>query len=305
MGISVTIFQQIFIMFLLMGIGYFFYKKQLISNQGSKDMGKILLYLVLPIVIIRSFMIPNNPENRELLLISTLVTILSLGISMALSRFFFGKTCGISNFSSSFSNVGFLGIPLVASVIGEKAVFYISMIVVLVTTLQWTYGVFVMTKDKSMIQLKTILFNPMVVSAFIGLVLFFTQFPIPGAVLKTSNYIADLNTPLAMMVSGIYLAQTDLKAMVQNKKTYWVSFVRLMIIPVITILIFWLIPFGTVELKLAILIASACPVGSGVAIFANQYEQDYIMAVEQVCLSTILCMLSLPFTISFANLLIH
>ena len=70
---------------------------------------------------------------------------------------------------------------------------------------------------------------------------------------------------------------------------------RLLIIPLITIAVFQILPFGSMDVKLAILIAAACPVGSNVAIFAQQYHCDYREAVEQVCLSTIVCLITLPF----------
>ena len=51
--------KQILIMFTLIAIGYLFFKKNMITIQGSADMGKVLLYLVIPVVIVNSFWIES------------------------------------------------------------------------------------------------------------------------------------------------------------------------------------------------------------------------------------------------------
>lgn len=75
-----------------------------------------------------------------------------MSISVIVSTFIYGKKDGISCFSSAFSNAGFIGIPLVQAVVGSNAVFYISIMIVLINFLQWTYGVFVITNDSSVMK---------------------------------------------------------------------------------------------------------------------------------------------------------
>ena len=55
--------KQILIMFTLIAIGYLFFKKNMITIQGSADMGKVLLYLVIPVVIVNSFWIERTQEK--------------------------------------------------------------------------------------------------------------------------------------------------------------------------------------------------------------------------------------------------
>ena len=287
------LFNQIIVMFVLMLVGFIFYKIKFISDQGSKDIGKILLYLVIPIVIIRNFMIEFNAQNVDALIHSTLIALVAMVLSVAVSYLFFARRDGVANFSAAFSNAGFIGIPLISATLGESAVLYISMMIVLINVLQWTYGVFIMTGDRSVVRPKKIITNPIVIAVLIGLVVFITQIPVPSIVDDVFELCAGVNTPLAMMVSGVYLAQSDLKAMFAKLSIYKVSLVRLIIIPLVTLAVFMVLPFGSTTIKLAIFIAAACPVGSNVAIFAQQYNQDYHSAVEQVCMTTILCLISL------------
>ena len=79
MGIGTILLKQIVIMFILLGIGFFLYKKQMITNQGSKDIGKILLYIVIPVVIISSFWIERSPEKTIALVQSAAISAVCMG----------------------------------------------------------------------------------------------------------------------------------------------------------------------------------------------------------------------------------
>lgn len=304
MEIAGLLFNQIVIMFILMSIGFVFYKIKFISDQGSKDIGKILLYLVVPVVIVKNFMIERSAENISALISSVVISIIAMGIAILVSYVLFGKRDGVANFSSSFSNAGFIGIPLISATLGEGAVFYISMMIVLINALQWTYGVFVMSGDKSVMKPKNIITNPIVIAVAIGLVLFVSGLKLPVLVTDVFDLVSGLNTPLAMMVSGVYLAQCDLLAMFKKKNIYVVTLVRLILIPALTLLVFALLPVGSATIRMAVLIAAACPVGSNVAIFAQAYQSDYRSAVEQVCMTTILCLLTLPLVVVIDGLIL-
>ncbi len=296
--------KQIIIMFALMAIGFIFFKKKMITVQGSSDMGKILLYLVIPVVIIQSFWITKTPEKTTELFYSILLSFIAMVISVMISYIFFGKEDGISTFSSAFSNAAFIGIPLVTATISEEAAFFIAMMIVLINALQWTIGVYMISKDKNAIHIKKIITNPIVISVVIGLILYFSGIPQPEIMTSLFSNIKGINTTLAMIISGAYLAQSDLLEMLKKKNTYLVCLFRLLIIPLLILIILYILPIGTLDIKLTIVIASACPVGSNVAIFAQQYNKNYTEAVEQVCLSTILCLITLPLLVGFAAMIL-
>ncbi|MBQ6487905.1 MAG: AEC family transporter [Solobacterium sp.] len=306
MAIGLLLLKQICVMFLLMLTGYVFYKKGMITDQGSKELGKILLYLVIPVVVINNFCIERTAEKAAELLQSTLLAGAAMLAAIVISHIVFGKRDGISCFSSAFSNAGFIGIPLVTAVMGSQYVFYISVMIVFVNALQWTYGVYVITSDKNVISPKKIITNPIVLAVAAGLIIFFSGAGnhMPGVVTSVFSSIAGLNTPIAMMISGIFLAQSDLLAMFKKKKTYIVCLLRLVLIPLATLAIFRILPFGISEMKLALMIAAAAPVGSNVAVFAQAYDKNYTDAVEQVCLSTILCLAVLPLVITLASVVL-
>lgn len=301
MNTGMILLQQIIVMFALMGVGFVLFRKKMITEQGSADIGKILLYVVVPVVVINSFCVERTPEKTAALWHSAIIAGIAMALTVGIAYIIFGKKDGISCFSTAFSNAGFIGIPLVQAVLGTEAVFYISVMIVLINALQWTFGVFSLTNDKSVIDIKKIITNPVLIAVVIGLIIYFVGIPMPSMVNSIFGFLQNMNTPLAMIVSGVYLAKSDLVKMLKNKKTYIVTALRLIVIPLITVAVFKFIPFGSDELKIAVLITAACPVGANVAIFAQMYGKDSTKAVEQVCVSTILCFITLPMIISLAE----
>ena len=303
MEIVTILIKQVFIMFVLMAIGFVAYRKQILSNQGTKDIGKLLLNVAIPMIVISNFCVEKSAEKTAELFESALLSFLCMALSVAFAYLAYHKKDRIAEFSAAFSNAGFIGIPLVQAIFGSGAVFYISVMIVLINLLQWTYGVYTMTDDKSVMDFKKIMKNPLILSVGIGIVIYFLNIRLPKIAMDIISSISAINTPLAMIVSGVYLAQSDLLNAMRKKDAWLLSLSRLIVIPLIVMLVFRFLPFGGTAMKLSILLAGACPVGSNVAVFAQQYDKDYRKGVEYVCVSTLLSILALPLVIFVANLL--
>ncbi|MBO5527545.1 MAG: AEC family transporter [Erysipelotrichaceae bacterium] len=305
MEIVTILIKQVFIMFVLMAIGFVAYRKQILSNQGTKDIGKLLLNVAIPMIVISNFCVEKTAEKTAELFESALLSFLCMALSVAFAYLAYHKKDQIAEFSAAFSNAGFIGIPLVQAIFGSGAVFYISVMIVLINVLQWTYGVYTITDDKSVMDFKKIMKNPLILSVGIGIVIYFLNIRLPKIAMDIISSISAINTPLAMIVSGVYLAQSDLLNAMRKKDAWLLSLSRLIVIPLIVMLVFRFLPFGSNAMKLSILLAGACPVGSNVAVFAQQYDKDYRKGVEYVCVSTLLSILALPLVIFVANLLFN
>lgn len=305
MEIVTILIKQVFIMFVLMAIGFVAYRKQILSNQGTKDIGKLLLNVAIPMIVISNFCVEKSAEKTAELFESALLSFLCMALSVAFAYLVYHKKDRIAEFSAAFSNAGFIGIPLVQAIFGSGAVFYISVMIVLINVLQWTYGVYTITDDKSVMDFKKIMKNPLILSVGIGIVIYFLNIRLPKIAMDIISSISSINTPLAMIVSGVYLAQSDLLNAMRKKDAWLLSLSRLIVIPLIVMLVFRFLPFGSTAMKLSILLAGACPVASNVAVFAQQYDKDYRKGVEYVCVSTLLSILALPLVIFVANLLFN
>lgn len=69
--------------------------------------------------------------------------------------------------------------------------------------------------------MEKLLFNPGTISVAIGLPLYLLEVKLPVVLADPISFIAGLNTPMAMIMFGTYLANTDLKTMFREKKFIW------------------------------------------------------------------------------------
>lgn len=301
MDTVLTLVKQTVTMFLLAGVGFVMFKSGKITKEGSKSIGNILIYGSLPCVLISSFFIEKTQEHMIGLAISA-----ALGFSLVLMSILVGKLCfredAIAKFAAAFSNPGFFGIPLILASLGSGCIFYVAGFIACVNLGQWTYGVAVMTGQKGGFSLKRLVTAPFAIAIAIGLAIFLTGIEIPGILKNSITAIKELNTPLAMFTVGIYLAQTDLKNMFFKKSLYSISLVRLLVIPALAILLLWPLPASMLDMKIALFIATACPVGSNIAVYAQLHNQDYAYSVETVIISTILAIVTMPIMVSLAQM---
>lgn len=287
------VLRQIVIMFLYMAIGGLLFQKGLITKEGSKSLANLLLYVVLPCVVVKSFCVARTPERTSGLLVSFLAALGILLLAMAVSHLLFQKN-PIDDFGAAFSNAGFMGFPLVAAVQGSEAIFYAAGFVALLNALQWTYGQSLISGDPGYRSPKAILKNPLVLSLLLGILIFCFEIPMPAIASDLLAALSALNAPLAMVILGVYLAQTDPKTLFNDPHLYVVAAARLVLIPLLTILVLKLLPAQYASIGTTLVIVAAAPIGSNVAVYAQKLGKDYAYAVRGVCLSTLLSAITMP-----------
>ena len=302
MGTTLILLQQVLIMLLLAAVGFIAFRAGKISNEGSKTIGNLLIYISLPAVIIKGFLVERTTERMIGLLVSMAAAAVILGVCVLVSRLCFKKDA-IASFGAAFSNPGFFGIPLITAILDDGAVFYIAPFIAFLNLLQWSYGVSLLTGKKMGLNAKQVLTAPFMIAIAVGLILFFTKLSLPAIVTKTLDFCAGLNTPLAMFAVGVYLAQCSFGNMLKKKKLYAISAVRLLLIPLIALALLTVIPGIGNDIRYGMLISAACPVGSNLAVYAQLHDKDYTYAVEAVAASTIFCIVTIPLLVQLAGVL--
>lgn len=297
------VFQQTLTMAIYMLVGFALFKGGKITKEGSKSLANLLVWLIIPAVIVNSFCVEPSMEKLRALGLSALLAAAALAVSAAIAHFAFRKS-PIDNFAAAFSNCGFMGIPLVRAGFGDEAVFLLVGFVVLLNLLQWTYGAALLKGEKEAVSLKGVLLNPITVGTAAGLLLFVTGLGsrLPGVLSGAIGGLAALNSPVAMLVLGVYMAQTSLKETAMSPRLYALSAVRLILIPAVTLALLTPLPVD-LTMKYVILLGASAPVGANVAVYAQLYGKDYSYACKTVVLSTVLSILTLPVLAAAAGLL--
>ena len=304
MEIALIVFRQTVVMFLYMFAGYVMFRTEKMTIKGSRDIASLLVWLVIPAVIVNSFCVERTWDKAVELFQCTLITVAGLIISIIIARLIY-RNKPVEHFGAAFSNAGFIGIPLVQAAFGDKAVFWIVPLVALMNMLQWSYGVGLLTGEKSAVGIRHLVVNPIFAAIGIGLLIFLTDMSthLPDVVTTALGGVSALNAPLAMIVLGSYLAQSDFRKLFTSPGLYKLCAVRLLIIPAATLAVFRLIPVN-IEILLTIFIALSTPIGANVAVYAQLYDRDYPYACQTVAITTLVSIITLPLVLMLADLVL-
>lgn len=295
---------QVLIISILISVGYFLTRKQIFTEKTGKELSYLLVNFVTPMLIINSFQIDYTPEKMNSMLTAFALGFLSYAVVIAFSFLYCGKKSEskIERLSIIFSNAGFMGIPLVAGIYGEEGVFYASVMVIILNIVFWTYGITAVRGSFSADNIKKIVFSPCLISVVIGIVFFMTNLKMPEPFASVATHLANLNTPLAMIVSGISIAQSDIPAMLKKAKLYKIMAGKLLIAPMLTALAFMLIP-APVLIKKIIVLQVACPTAAIVGIAVLQNGEDNRTATEYFSMTTLVSMATIPVIDLFCRLI--
>lgn len=296
MNYSQIALNQIAVMFVIVFVGYIAKKTKLLNQNASKGMTDVLLNIVTPILIINSYQIEYTKEKIGYLLMAFLLSIISLVVVFIVAHFIKSKDKEVEKISIILSNSGFMGIPLINAMFGSIGVFYLTAYLSVFNVVIWSYGVKTMNSSSNL-NFKKILFSPNIISIFVGLLLFIFQIKFPSIIATPMELISNLNTPLAMLVAGITLANASILNAFKNKRVYLIAFLRLLVAPMITLLLFKVLNFPR-EVSLVILTAAACPSAVICTIFSVEFKKNAKLAVEIFTLTTLASAITLPFIIS-------
>lgn len=294
MEAALTIFYQIIKMFAMMAVGYVLYRKRIVSDDTTRVLSNILLMVTTPATIIASFNQTFSFEKLEGLMISFLLSFIIYTIQIICAELLFKKEKRVEKLAVSFSNAGFLGIPLVTGLLGIEAVFFLSAFIASSYVFTWTYAVIMMSGDKSNATIRKVLTNPCIIAMFIGLIIFFLPVKPFTPIMEAVSTLGSMTTPLAMLILGAYLAKTSFVEMFKNKTVYWVSFYRLIFVPLIIFIVLCFVPNEYEMIKKIMLISASAPVATLIPIFSQMFSRDVRLGAQIVSLSTILCLITMP-----------
>lgn len=304
MNSAITVLYQIVIMFILILFGFFLYKKGAFTRRGCNQLSNFVLGTVCPVLIFTSFQKDLEPRLINGLLMAFLLSAVSHIVLIALGAVFCGKRRGedggVERFAIAYSNCAFLGIPLIEAVYGTDGIFYLTAYIAVFNLLSWTHGIMTMTNRMNFKSAVNALKAPAVLATFAGLIFFFLQIRLPDIIMQPLNYIASLNTPLAMLISGMTIARSNLKSALKKPGIYLTGALKLIAGPLIIMLL--LIPFDIDPVVAnTILISAACPTATSTIMFAAKYGKNSVYASEIFAVSTIASAATMPLIMFIAS----
>lgn len=298
MELAMITTRQVMELFCMILAGCICSKTGAIKVEAKKGFSDLLLYLVVPAMVVHSYMTEFDEKilaNLILTLIwSTIALVIGIVVAMVATAKMKGSDKPIICFAGMFSNAAYMGFPLIQALFGAEGLMYASVFVTVFNILLWTVGYSVVTKTTDLKAiLKTIGTSPVILSVILGLILYLGQIPVPEVIAEPVRLIGNINTPLAMIITGMIIGTSDLKKMVGNPMIWYVTLIRMVLVPAICFVVFRVIGAGSMVAEVVLLL-EACPCAAITSVFAVQYGYHEDLAAGTVVVSTLLSIVTLP-----------
>lgn len=207
MQISILLAEQIVELFLMILMGYVIVKLGLVTDDDSKILSKIVLYIVIPCVMINAFQIDYTPDKIQGMLLALVASVV-LQVLLLIAVWMMGKEWVV------FGCV-FMAVQLI---------------------FMWTHGKYIISSGDR-IDWRKIVLNINMIAIFIGAVLFLLKIHLPEIVDGTLHAVGSTIGPVSMIVTGMLIAGMNLRDIFTNRRVYVVTFLRLLLVPVLALII--------------------------------------------------------------------
>ncbi len=300
--------QQVIILYLIVAVGFIADRFRVFGQDTAKRSNDLLFYIITPVVIVQSFMnMDFDMKTAKSLLVAFACMTGTLVVGILLAIPFFNnkkdKNSTVFKYAVSYGNMGYMALPLCYAILGSEGVFYCSAGVVAFNILSFTHGIWCINRGEgeTKFELKRLILNPGVISVLVGLPLFVFDFEIPEVVQSAVTHIANLNTPLAMLFLGTYIANTDLKTMFKEKNNYLVIFLKTIVLPLVMFCIFKLVGISGALLT-ACMISASVPSANNTVMFSAKYGKDTGVASKIVALCSLISVFTMPVMIALSKM---
>ena len=295
------LFQQMLVLFAMIMTGYLAYRCRLIDRRGGQQITTLVVKIFNPLMILASVIGKHSSDAGDLLL-QDLFTVTLYFVLVTLCGLLYGHIRRFNREDRNkyqlltvFSNLGFMGIPVVRGVLGPEYVIYIVIYLLFYNVIVYTYGVIIamgMSDQKHSFSLKSLI-NPGFITCILAIIVFFLEIEIPAPAVTFLNYMGDAAVPLSMMTIGISLGQSGFRELFADKENYYFILFKMILVPVIGVLLFRLLPLDSNVYSVFTLMVSM-PCGAITGMFAEEYAGRGDECNRLVLLTTVVSVVTIP-----------
>lgn len=300
-----TVFFQMLALLIMIGAGYFVTKKGMLDAHTNNQMSDLIVNIFNPMLVLAS---AANSVGKISLAAMKLAGIIAVGMflafiiaGMVLSPLFEKdrELRKIFQLMFVFSNVGFIGIPVISSIFGAEYVVYVSEFMLVYTLVFYTYGIALMDGKFSKDSLRAMV-NPGTIAGLLAMAVILFEIQLPEFLNTAVTYLGNVTSPMALVAVGFALADSDIKKVFCQPRLYLFSVVKLLVLP---LLLLPLLRFavGTSDLLSVCMVMFGMPVGNMPLILGNQRGLDVTACSAAIILSTVLCVLTVPVLLLFTG----
>lgn len=296
-----TIAVQMIELFLIMGIGYICRKADYIDEHAAVKMNVFLLNVTTPCLVISSVgdEVPYSMgEVFFVLFIALMMYLIMPFVAWVINKILRveKENFGIYMFMTIFSNLGFMGYPVVRTIFGESAVFLCSIFNMMFGLFAYSMGVIIFNMDLEKKETESLLrqvMNPAMAGSAIAMIIFLLGIRLPSVLVDTLSLVGQITTPLAMILIGVSLASLPVSEIFSEVRLYPYALIKQIAVPVAALYILRPLISDPLILGLTVIMI-AMPVANTTNIFANRYGGNVALAAKGIFITTLCSFVTIP-----------
>jgi predicted permease len=284
-----------------MAAGFAAAKMRYIDERVGRGLSKFLVNFILPALIIESMQRPFSPALRNEALTVLAISFGVYAVSFPLAWLLIkaervkGGEAGAHAFAAVFSNVVFMGFPVMEAIFGRDSLFAVSVYNIPFQLLAFSVGPYMLAHGagkKTRLGLGSFL-TPAAGAALVGFALFIGRITIPAPLAQALESFGNCTTPLSMALIGSIIARMEIGKLAGNPRLYATTAFRLAVFPLVLYVALRALGFSGILLALPVVVG-AMPVAVNSAILAEAYGGDSETASSLVAISTLISLVSIP-----------
>ena len=285
------------IMVVYMIVGYYCSRKAIIDKNTQTKLTDFVLRITLPCMVFQSF---DVRLTGEVLLGASLalgVAFLMCFLGWLAGKFLYNRypyeKKSILQYGTLVNNSGFLGLPIVNSVLGDEAMLLATIFIIPNRIFMWTAGISIFTHDGDKRgAMKKVILNPCMIAVYLGLIRSFTGFMLPDFLDSALSSLGNATTPLSMVLIGSMMTALRPGDLMDWSVVY-LGIVRLLALPLMCLAVMRVM--GAEEMVTACsVILTAMPAGTTTALLAAKYGADAVYGTKCVLTNTLFSILTIP-----------
>ena len=309
---SLLLLRKIAVLLIMILMGFISVKTGKLKSEDSRVLSNLSFDWIIPCSLLGAFQTEYAPDKAASFLFACGAALFSILLYMLAARLLRKplKLNSAEEGSMIFSNSAGVGAPLCAGVFGAGSLFYVAAHMGLQNAAIMIALPLMMNRDAK-ISVKKLLLNRNIISIVIGLILFFTGTKLPDILGSAVSTVGGMLSPVSMFMIGMLVGAADFKAILRDKRTYFVTFARLLVFPLLYTVIVRISGICNAlayarEVCKYILIASCAPCAALVMQMSSLYlsPQEAQEAGTLNIASSLLCILTMPLVLTLYELIV-
>jgi len=297
-----SLLDQVIIFLIILIIGFASVKAKFLSADALPVLSRFFSRIIVPFILFVNTVGGATRDDIANHFYMIFVNICIFAVLITITRLLpkllrlKGNKADIFILANTFGNVGFVGIPLLLAVFGQRSMIFVTLYAIVDQFIFWTYGVLLSypVDNKPKFNIKTLLnmINPPVIAIILAIIIIMLDVKIPEIIIRSCTTMSNTGAALPFIYIGGTVATMNFKKLVKNYEFFVGILIKMVILPICLYMILRAIGLDSeISTSMAVLFGLPALALTPMLASANGSDEEY--ATAAVIISTVVSLFTL------------